>query len=681
MVSSITDIDSDETAEESSFFCNEKLRFEPAEHQPKLLNAWEYFVKSGIILKNVVPQPIAESWARSRKYGVNPFGFSSELYLNQKEYAQNIEKDRPLLRLAMPIMEKIYSSLEKSRYLVVLYNAKGYHLVRLGQRVDLERSSKFSIREGLCFEENYVGTCGFAMVKHHLKPIYISGCEHYSKLLHYVTGAYAPILHPQTKNLHGVIGVTGARTMPNPHTKSIVIAAATAIENLMSLHEAQKDLAVYTKSLQLSMNTIEDGYIIMGKDGAIFDLNRAARKIFSFVQDVRRQHIATLPQMELMREEIYSCLENNHESKFDCQIQNKTHLIHIKPLHYHGAIEGLLINIRNIIEITRTYHQLTGYRTKYTIDSIRGISPQIQEIKHKIQLAIKSDSCIIIEGESGTGKEIIAQASHNASPRSGGPFVVVNCAAIPQELLESTLFGHEKGAFTGATTSHIGKFELADSGTLFLDEIGEMSPAMQAKLLRALEERRIERVGGKTPISVNLRILAATNRDIEAMCAKKLFREDLYYRLKVFRILVPPLRQRKQDIPVIVRYFVSELSKTMGGPAPLISDAFLENLMQYEWPGNVRELKNAVQYALTIIDEEDMLLPQHLKGFFQTNSGQEAPSPMIFDQDGRGTIRKHEQQLIKQALVACSGNKSTAAKMLGISRATLYRKLNDLEIS
>jgi sigma-54 dependent transcriptional regulator, acetoin dehydrogenase operon transcriptional activator AcoR len=664
--------------EEADSYYNENLTFEPSVHQPKLLEAWENFIKTGIINKNVVPQPIADSWMRSRKHGVDPFAFSSELYLDQEKYSEYLEEGRPLLRLAMPIMENIYGSLEKTRYLVVLYNANGYHLVRLGQRVDLERSSKFSIREGLCFEENYVGTCGFSLVKYHLRPIYISGCEHYSKLLHYVTGAYAPILHPQSRNLIGVIGVTGARTMPNPHTPSIVVAAATAIENLMSLHEAQKDLAVYTKSLQLSMNSVDDGYIIMGKDGAIFDLNRAARKMFAFHQDVRQQHISTLPQMEPIRDEIYNCLENKHEIRFDSQIQEKPHLVHIKPLHHQGIIEGLLIDIKNIMDITKTYHQFTGYSAIYTLDSIKGVSPEIQEIKHKINLAVKSDSCIIIEGESGTGKEVIAQASHNASARRSGPFVVVNCAAIPQELLESTLFGHEKGAFTGAVTSHIGKFELADSGTLFLDEIGEMSPAMQAKLLRAIEERRIERVGGKTPIPVNLRILAATNRDIEAMCAKKLFREDLYYRLKVFRILVPPLRRRKQDIPVIAKHFISELSQLVGGVPPRPSDAFLDLLMHYDWPGNVRELKNAVQYALTMIDEEELLLPRHLNGFFQVNAIQDNSSTMLYDQNNRGTtIRKHEKQLIVDALAVCRGNKSNAARMLGISRATLYRKLND----
>ncbi len=663
---------------ETNIHYNENLTFEPSVHQPKLLEAWENFIKTGIIKNDVVPQPIADSWMRSRKHGVDPLCFSSELYLDHEKYSENLEKGRPLLRLAMPIMENIYGSLEKTRYLVVLYNANGYHLVRLGQRVDLERSNKFSIREGLCFEENYVGTCGFSLVKYHLRSIYISGCEHYSKLLHYVTGAYAPIFHPQTRNLIGVIGVTGARTMPNPHTMSIVIAAATAIENLMSLHEAQKDLTVYTKSLQLSMNAVDDGYIIMGKDGAIFDLNRAARKMFSFHQDVRQQHISALPQIEPIRNEIYNCLKNKHEVRFDSQIQEKTHLVHIKPLYHHGIIEGLLIDIKNIIDITKTYHQLTGYSATYTLDSIKGVSHEIQEIKHKINLAVKSDSCIIIEGESGTGKEVIAQASHNASARSSGPFVVVNCAAIPQELLESTLFGHEKGAFTGATTSHIGKFELADSGTLFLDEIGEMSPAMQAKLLRAIEERRIERVGGKTPIPVNLRILAATNRDIEAMCAKKLFREDLYYRLKVFRILVPPLRQRKQDIPVIVEHFISELSQLMGEIAPRLSDAFLDLLMQYDWPGNVRELKNAVQYALTMIDEEEVLLPRHLNGFFQANATRDNSPARLNGQNSRGTIRKHEDKLIVDALAECRGNKSNAARMLGISRATLYRKLNNL---
>lgn len=658
---------------------NESLTFEPSVHQPKLLKAWEHFVKSGKITGDTVPGYISKSWARSRKYKVDPFHFPPEIYLPESDYKSMLEKGSDLLRLAQPIMENIYNSLERSRYIVVLYNAHGYHLLRIGQRADFDRARHFSIREGMCFEERCVGTCGFSLVKHHLHPIYISGCDHYSKLLHYVTGAYAPVLDPLSQNLIGVIGVTGAKTMPNPHTSSIVVAASTAMEHLLSLQQAKNDLSVYTKSLQVAMNSLDDGFVIINREGTIFDLNRSSRKIFGMGrQNIRGKNISILPQLSPIREEIITYLRENStkELKFDCAINNKMYLISLTPIQDKGDIQGVMVHMRNVKEITRAYHALAGYDAKYHIDSIRGTSRQIEELKKNIRIATNSDGCVIIEGESGTGKEVTAQAIHNLSDRKNRPFVVVNCAAVPQELLESALFGHEKGAFTGASSTHIGKFELADSGTLFLDEIGEMIPAMQVKLLRAIEERQIERVGGKNPIPIDIRILAASNRSLFALCEKNLFRKDLYYRIKVFQINVPPLRERMEDIYDMANHFVSEFSLFYNKPVPEISQLFLDFLFKYNWPGNVRELKNAIHCAISRLEDEHVLLPKHLDGFYSVENGISYQEPIQNQSSAStGSIREVEEKAILNVLETYSGNKSKAAKALGISRATLYRKL------
>ena len=654
---------------------NESLMFEPSTHQPKLLKAWEDFVKTGEIIEGAFPDHITQSWIRSRKASVDPFRFSPQLYLEPSEYKIVIEKGSSLLRLAQPIMENIYNSLERSRYIVVLYNAHGYHLLRIGQRADLERSRNFFIQEGMCFEERCVGTCGFSLVKHHLRPIYISGCEHYSKLLHYVTGAYAPILDPLSQNLIGVIGVTGAKTMPNPHTLSIVVAASTAMEHLINLQRAKHDLSVYTKSLQVAMNSLEDGFFIVNCNGTIFDSNRSSRRIFALgTQDMTGKHISALPQLAAIRDEILSYINKNltKEVKFDCAIHNKMYLISLSALKYREHIQGVLVQMRNVKEITRAYQALAGYEAKYNIDSILGSSHQIEELKRNILVTTKADGSVIIEGESGTGKEVTAQAIHNLSDRRDRPFVAVNCAAVPHELMESTLFGHEKGSFTGAASSHIGKFELADTGTLFLDEIGEMIPAMQVKLLRAIEERQIERVGGKKPIPVDIRILAASNRSLFSLCEKNKFRKDLYYRIKVFQINVPPLRERMNDIYDMLPYFATEFSTFYNKPAPEVSQSFFDCLFNYDWPGNVREFKNAIHCAVTRMGNDPVLLPKHLDGFCAVKneiSEKEQQNKNSF------SIRAVEEKAILDILKTYSGNKSKAAKALGISRATLYRKL------
>jgi transcriptional regulator with PAS, ATPase and Fis domain len=334
----------------------------------------------------------------------------------------------------------------------------------------------------------------------------------------------------------------------------------------------------------------------------------------------------------------------------------------------------VMVQLKNIKSLSRIFQNLTGDQPQYTIEDMMGSSEKIRDTTNVAKIAAQSNAHVIIQGESGTGKEVLAQAIHNASPRRGQPFVVVNCAAIPAELLESTLFGHERGAFTGAVGTHIGKFELADGGTLFLDEIADMSLAMQAKILRVIEESKIERVGGKNPIPINVRILAATNRDLNRMIRENLFREDLFYRLNVFRIELPPLRERKEDILELVQRFVAEFSSMFQKQVSQISDRYIDLLMAYDWPGNIRELKNAIQYSIARM-EADALLPSHVAGFFTY-----APHTPAERYSLKGTERLAdlEKQIIVKALRSHHGNKAEAAKALGIGRATLYRKLKSM---
>lgn len=303
---------------------------------------------------------------------------------------------------------------------------------------------------------------------------------------------------------------------------------------------------------------------------------------------------------------------------------------------------------------------------------IVGASPVMQQLFESIRQVAPEKATVLVAGETGTGKELVARAIHAGSPRSKGLFVAVNCAAIPHEMLESELFGHEKGAFTGAIKERVGKFELADGGTLFLDEVTEMPMQLQAKLLRALQENIIERVGGNRPIAVDIRVVAATNRDPAAAIKDGKLREDLYYRLNVFRIDLPPLRTRKTDIAALATHFLARRNV-------LISPEALHALSGYDWPGNVRELENVLERA-AIISGNQTILPKHLPAEMVGNIPTRMPDISAVDSLALPpAIEALERQFITAALTATQGNKSKAAKLLEISERSLWYKLSQYE--
>jgi DNA-binding NtrC family response regulator len=299
-----------------------------------------------------------------------------------------------------------------------------------------------------------------------------------------------------------------------------------------------------------------------------------------------------------------------------------------------------------------------------------GQSPAICEIRSAVNLVAKSQTPVLITGESGTGKEVIARLTHLQSNRSDKPFVAVNCAALPKDVIENELFGHEKGAFTGALPKKAGCFELADGGTLFLDEIAEMTTETQAKLLRAIELQGFRRLGGKEEINVNVRTIAATNKNVSAALKSRELREDLYYRLSVIEIFIPPLRERKEDIALLAEHFLSLFSEKYGKPRQHFTDECLEMLIAYEWPGNVRELKNVVERSVVICQNE-VLSPQALPD--RISAQQSIPSNITIPLGSSAQVA--ERMLILQTLASVGNNKSKAARILGVSRKTLHNKL------
>lgn len=348
-------------------------------------------------------------------------------------------------------------------------------------------------------------------------------------------------------------------------------------------------------------------------------------------------------------------------------------------------IEELKIKVRKAIELkelTDNVPTLEKIKNRYISDEIIGNSQKMQEVFKEIGRVAESDATVLIRGESGTGKELVAKAIHHHSMRKEKPFVVVNCAAIPENLLESELFGHEKGAFTDAYTRRIGKFEQANEGTIFLDEIGDMSLNLQAKLLRVLQEKTFTRVGGNETITTSARIIAATNRDLEKLVEKGEFREDLYYRLNVVTIFLPPLRERKEDIPLLVDYFVQKYAEKYKKNVRGVSKEVLDLFMEYSWPGNVRELENAIARGV-IVTSAPMILLEDLPSSLaqklekpkekQVEESEDLPLPKL--------IEKVEKEAILRALEKAQGNKTKAAQILGISRKSLFNKLRYYNIN
>jgi DNA-binding NtrC family response regulator len=317
---------------------------------------------------------------------------------------------------------------------------------------------------------------------------------------------------------------------------------------------------------------------------------------------------------------------------------------------------------------------------------IVGEDPQLRQVSQQLHRAAVTDATVLIEGESGTGKELFARALHALSPRADGPFVAINCAAIPETLLETELFGHEKGAFTGAAARKPGRFELAHRGTLFLDEIGDLPLALQAKILRALEEKRFERIGGTQSLHVDVRVVAATNRNLKVRVAERQFREDLYFRLSVFPIQIPPLRERTQDVLILARHFVDKFCRDQNKKPLVLAPGAVDDLQAYPWPGNVRELQNCIERAV-ILCEGDTIHARHLSLSFRPSAAPVATSP--WDQiDLSGTLAETlrrvtgeaERRKMEQTLRETAGNRQRAADILQVNFKTLAARLKELGI-
>lgn len=450
----------------------------------------------------------------------------------------------------------------------------------------------------------------------------------------------------------------------------------------------QSKLEVALKELETTIDFASEGLLAVDCAGVIRQVNLPAATLLGLAKEslVGQDITSLFPAAGL--DKVLKQGETIHEQEVTehGKAGRGSFLMSVQPVVVDREVKGAIVSLRDMKQVKKLVYDFTSWHRSYSFQDIIGQSQGIREAKSKALQVAGSSSTVLLRGATGTGKELFARAIHTASPRSHGPFIAVNCAAIPDSLLESELFGYVDGAFTGAKRGgNPGKFELANKGTIFLDEVGELPLHLQAKLLRVLQEREVQRLGAKAPLSVDVRVIAATNRDLEQMVRDKSFREDLYYRLNVIPIWIPELKDRKEDILPLARFFLTKFSKLLTKEIHTFSPECQRLLLGYSWPGNVRELENVVEHAVNLATGRE-ITPQDL------------PSSIINEQPARLTvprnpagleeIRAISRSMEKDAIIEAlrvygmsERGKVLAAQALGMSRATLYRKIKKFGIT
>ena len=438
---------------------------------------------------------------------------------------------------------------------------------------------------------------------------------------------------------------------------------------------------------EVILNSIADGVFTIDTNWRIESFNAAAERITGFTA---KEAIGKVCR-EIFRTNIcdYDCairrsLETNAPvTNYEVVIIRRDGLklpVSVSASILHDEEGNIVGSVETFRDISQIQWLTTQLQERYQFENIIGKSHAMQEIYDYIETVSQNEVTSLILGETGTGKGLVAKAIHYHSPRAGGPFVTVSCAALPEALLESELFGHVKGSFTGAIADKPGRFELAKGGTIFLDEIGEIPPAIQAKLLRVTDDKEFERVGGTKTIKVNARIIAATNRDLRDEVKQGKFREDLFYRLNVVAIKIPPLRERREDIPLLIQYFLEKYNEDFTKEIEGLSQHSIDLMLDYDWVGNVRELENAIEHAFVHCGSR-LIMPEHLPAEVRRGSSYAGISTMLSPASEANPLEEAEKMVILRVLEQTRWNIGKAAQILKLSRPTLWRKMKKYEIS
>jgi PAS domain S-box-containing protein len=617
---------------------------------------------------------IERSHERCLKMGITSDIVYSKKIIKGEELQNKLNENKELILTAIPFMNELYNLVKGSNFFAILADKEGCILNMIGDEGILSEAYSLRMIPGAYMDEKNLGTNAVGTALSEGMAVQVSGGEHYIKVYHRCTCSSSPIRNAKGEII-GVLDLTGYNRAVHPHTLGMVVAAANAITNMIEVKGYYREVSRAKAHMELVFDSLDSGILTAYLDGTIVTLNKAAAEMFGYSEnEMKKLKIYNLfDGWENVKNNLLSGNTFLSEDVYVNARKNKLqyNLSAYPAFDEENNIKEVIFIFKDVKKVRKLASKIMAGQAIYSFDKIIGRNERFLKTIEYAKKISDSKSTILIMGESGTGKEVFAQSIHNLSNRKDKPFIAVNCGAIPRNLIESELFGYEEGAFTGARKGgHSGKFEIADGGTIFLDEIGEMPNDMQTKLLRVIEEGVINRIGSSKQIPVNVRIIAATNKDLLIETERGNFRKDLFYRLNVLPIYLPPLRERKDDIPLLINHFMKTISKRLNKKPVNITDEYMEHLMNYEWPGNIRELENVVEL---IINTETLPLK-----FAENRANVEITLPKIEDESLR--LDFIEKLHIIKVLKKFNGNISLTAKALGIGRNTLYRKIENYSI-
>lgn len=663
----------------------------------QIKHEWERFTGNGELDPEVVRPPVAASWRRCARLGIDPRAPKPPPKLSAPQLGELKARNRQLLETALPFMEFLCSAARGTGFILVITDAHGVVLELFGDDEVLGVARGNNYVPGSSREESVVGTNAICLALEQREPVQLTGAEHWNVRHHEWTCASAPIFG-SAKELVGTVTLSGHSLHAHRHTLGMVISAAEAIHDRLCEREATQHKSRLDALLATIINSLDEAFITIDGTGLVSSVNPTAERKLGIraEQALGKSVLRLFPSSP----ELIGVLEGCTKEQNPIEVVNESgrghFIVTAYVMHADGVSQGAFLALRERKEFLNQVREISGFDAVTRFEDIVGQSPALRRQIELARITARQNSRILITGETGTGKELFAQSIHNGSPRCRGPFVALNCAAIPRELLESELFGYKGGAFTGSRKGgQVGKLELADGGTIFLDEINQLPLDLQGKLLRVLQDSTILRLGDTKPIRVDVRVVAATNEDLHVKSLSGGFRQDLYFRLSVVEINLPPLRERVEDIPLLAAHILERLADKLARGPLRISPAGVELLCSYPWQGNVRELENVLEMA-AIVCPGETLDPEHLayrmKGVAQRSAPAAVPAPPVPQPPPQAArtaapalpesasvvpIRDAEIDLIRTALKEYDCNITLVSRQLQISRSTIYRRMKE----
>ncbi|WP_028325950.1 sigma-54-dependent Fis family transcriptional regulator [Desulfatirhabdium butyrativorans] len=641
---------------------------------------WKRFVQNGSMDTAVVCPPIGTSWLRCREMGVDPAVGKCRNILPEAEFS---ESHRRLQALSQETKRRLYDLVRDQGLLVTISDPQGILVTMFGDHRTLVIADRLHFGPGADWSEKSVGTNAIGTALAECRSLQVAGFEHFCEGHHEWVCTAAPVFGI-SGDVVGCVDVSGPKTVDHSRALSLVMIGARAIERELFRQHIGAFGALAEGAIRSRMPEAEmTGIVVLDMQGRIVFVNPAAVELLGRAV----MHAAGMSADELFAwgggsfrrisfREMHRCGSISVTFRPNPAIPVQAFPL-VSP---NGVFSGMALAIWTRAAASVRRRVSPAALSTDPFQRILGESDPLQQAIATARRIASTAIPVLITGESGVGKEVMARAIHEASPRSRGPFVAVNCGAIPAELIQSELFGYEEGAFTGARRGGAsGKFEQASGGTLFLDEIGEMPASMQVNLLRVIEDGQVTRVGGSRPIPVDVRLIAATHQDIDTRMASGAFRRDLYYRIHGVRIEIPPLRKRGGDIVLLARRFIEEMAPKLGRQIRSIDDGFFDALKAYDWPGNVRELRHAVESAIALMQAETLgvdSLPEAIRRNRRT-----AASAPTSAQSRELNLEVLEKAAIRDAWRSLNGNVTQMARALGIGRNTLYAKMKKYGIA